>query len=95
MGLINIRDSIIDNQEMEVKMPARKKRDSLPLLGTVFTREYKGKIRQAKVVDVDSENGRVKLEVEGIIYDSPTAAARSFVRNQVDGWIWWHMDQDK
>lgn len=74
-------------------MPTRKKRNKLPQVGAIFTKVYKGDKLNAKVVEVNSEAGTIKIEVNGTVYNSPTAAAKAFVHYEVDGWIWWHIDQ--
>jgi len=47
---------------------------------------YKGKKYHA---DILLPTGRIKLGHNGSVYDSPSAAAKSIVGHEIDGWIWW------
>lgn len=73
-------------------MPQRIKRTKLPDPGTVFTKTFKGQTLKAKVIAVDRDRGRISLEVNGVEYPSPTAAAKAFTKNDVNGWVFWGIE---
>ena len=50
--------------------------------GTDFRARYKGKVYTGRVQGA-------RLVVNGISYDSPTAAARSITGTPVNGWVFW------
>lgn len=74
-------------------MPRRIKRQNLPEAGTVFTREHKGKSLRATVVSADAKTSRVVLEVNGVTYPSPSAAAKAFTGHEINGWAFWGIDR--
>ena len=67
-------------------MPTPKKR-SLPAVGSVYTREYKG--RKVSLTVVSSEGGGVAYKMGRDVFRSPSAAAKSLVGAEVNGWVWW------
>ena len=69
-------------------MPRARKRER-PKAGSVFEKTYKGKRYRLKVVN--SPSGPV-FERNGHIFKSPTAAAKSIVQHEVNGWVFWKMD---
>ncbi len=71
-------------------MPRRKQRD-LPKVGAVFEREYKGKVYCLKVIKGPTG---IAYQLSGHIFKTPTAAAKSIVQVEVNGWAFWKMDSD-
>jgi hypothetical protein len=69
-------------------MRARKKRPN-PKLGRKFVKEYKHQIYKLKVV---KGNGGIGYKLEGIVYSSPSAAAKSITGSEVNGWKFWKID---
>lgn len=69
-------------------MPIPKKRSN-PKVGSEFVKNYKGKAFKLKVVKTESGIG---FEVAGTVYSSPSTAAKSFTRSEVNGWKFWKID---
>jgi hypothetical protein len=69
-------------------MPKTKKRE-MPKAGSVFEKQYLGKTHKLKVVK--SPTG-VAFEYNGRVFRTPTAAAKSIVNHEVNGWTFWKMD---
>lgn len=70
-------------------MPKRKKR-KMPSVGSVFTREYKGKTHKLKVVNLP--NSEIGYELGKQTLRSPSAAAKLITGTEVNGWVWWRME---
>jgi len=69
-------------------MPARKERPN-PRVGTEFSKRFKGKTYKLKVIKAD---GKIAYETAGTVFLSPTAAAKSITKNEVNGWRFWSID---
>jgi len=69
-------------------MPKRKKR-ALPTVGSLFERSYKGKVYRLKVIE--SQTG-IAYELADRKFNTPTAAAKSLVKTEVNGWTFWKID---
>ena len=76
----------------EHEMPAKKLRTNFPQIGNTISRQYKGLTFQARIVEVNKAYGKVALEMEGVIYDSPSAAAKKITGSDVNGWVFWKLD---
>jgi len=63
-----------------------------PEIGAVFRHRYMGVVYEMKVVETQEGIG---YEMGGIVYKSPTAAAKALVgKNQpTNGRAFWHMDK--
>lgn len=70
-------------------MPKRKPR-TLPKPGSTFKREYQDKTYNLLVVE---HNGRVLYRMNGVSFNSPSAAAKSLTNHAVNGWVFWAMDK--
>jgi hypothetical protein len=70
-------------------MPKMKARPT-PTVGTIRRREFKGELYTLEVVE---EEGKIKYRVKGVSYASPTAAAKSITRMEVNGWRFWRLDR--
>lgn len=68
-------------------MPIKIKRPN-PLAGSKFEKKYKGKPYTLEVVK--SEVG-VSFKLKGAIYLTPTAAAKSITKTEVNGWHFWRI----
>jgi len=66
-------------------MAARKKR-SEPKAGCEFVKKFKGKIYRLNVIKSD---GRTAYKVGGNIFFTPTAAAKSITKTEINGWQFW------
>ena len=73
-------------------MPKRKVRESLPRIGTVLTRTFRGKEIRATVVDVNPKTGMVALDVKRKQYPSLSAAAKALTGGETNGWRFWGLD---
>jgi hypothetical protein len=69
-------------------MGAAKKRTN-PRVGSKFVREFKRKAYELKVVKVGSGVG---YELNGVVYSSPTGAAKSLTKHETSGWEFWKID---
>lgn len=69
-------------------MPAAKDRPN-PKVGTEFVRDYKRKTHKLKVVKA---SGGVAYELNGTVYPSPSAAAKSLTKGEINGWRFWRID---
>jgi hypothetical protein len=69
-------------------MPAAKKRTK-PKVGLEFVREYKGKTYKLKVVKTE---GGVGYELAGKVFTSPSTAAKSITKSEINGWKFWKID---
>lgn len=70
-------------------MPKPKKRKA-PNIGSIFEKIYKGKTYKLKVIY--SPNG-LAFELDGDIFKTPTAAAKSITKREVNGWEFWLMNK--
>jgi len=61
---------------------------NLPQPGSRFAKTYKGKTYTMEVV---KEAGRVQYKVGSKIYSSPSAAAKSITKTEVNGWVFWRL----
>lgn len=66
-------------------MPKRKIRPC-PILGSEFIKEFKGKSHKLKVV---KDGGKVAYQLGASIFPSPSAAAKSITKREVNGWKFW------
>ena len=69
-------------------MPKKKIRPN-PTVGLEFKKVFKGKPYTLKVVKVD---GQIGFKVGKSVFPSPTAAAKSITKNEINGWKFWAMD---
>lgn len=69
-------------------MPAAKQRTK-PKVGLEFVKEYKRKTYKLKVVKTD---GGVGYELSGTVFTSPSTAAKSITKNEINGWKFWNID---
>jgi hypothetical protein len=60
----------------------------IPRVGAVFEHTYAGKNYKLKVVAF--QDG-VAYKLNGKIYETPTAAAKTITQYDVNGWLFWHM----
>jgi hypothetical protein len=70
-------------------MPAKKNHE-LPTVGKTFTREYKGSKYTMKVVKT---SGRIGYKVKDKIYGSPSTAGKSITHIDVNGWVFWKIEE--
>ena len=71
-------------------MRTRKSRP-LPGIGSTFKKEYKGESYTLKVVQ---EEGKLMYYLGGKCYASPSSAAKSVTKTEVNGWRFWGIDKD-
>jgi hypothetical protein len=69
-------------------MPAAKQRTK-PKVGLEFVKEYKRKTYKLKVVKTDRGVG---YELRGTVFTSPSTAAKSITKNEINGWKFWNID---
>ena len=65
---------------------AKRKDRNPPRVGATFERVYKGVTYRLQVV---SEHGRIRYKVGTDLFDSPSGAAKSIVKQEVNGWVFW------
>ena len=68
---------------------ARKKKRHSPSVGSKYIKTFRGKTYQMVVSRID---GGIGYTVSGKTYKSPSAAAKSVTKREVNGWIFWYMD---
>ena len=68
---------------------ARKRKRNSPTFGSKYTKRYKGKTYQMVVSRID---GGIGYSVLGRTYKSPSAAAKSITKMEVNGWRFWKID---
>ena len=64
----------------------KRKERKLPPVGNTYTRKYKGKTYTMKVV---RKNGRIAFSVLGKEFNSPSGAAKTIAKTEVNGWVFW------
>jgi hypothetical protein len=69
-------------------MPKPKKRRP-PVIGTTFTKRYKGHLYTMRVV---KRNAGVGYSVDRVTYKTPSAAANSISKGKANGWTFWKID---
>jgi hypothetical protein len=69
-------------------MPVPKNRKS-PHIGSKYTKIYKGETYHMTVVKTPSGIG---FKVKNNIYRSPSAAAKSITNKEVNGWVFWYIE---
>lgn len=69
-------------------MPKHKERPT-PKVGTRYEKRFKGKDHILHVVE---NEGRVCYKLGREIFASPTAAAKSLTKSEINGWKFWQMD---
>ena len=70
-------------------MPKRKQH-KLPKPGTMFERKWRDRLYRMKVIA--QKDARVAFEVDGRAFTTPSAAAKSITKQEVNGWRFWHID---
>jgi hypothetical protein len=72
-------------------MSKDKKEKRIPAVGEFFYHRYMGVVYELKVVETE---GGIGYELEGVIYKSPTAAAKALVgpHQPTNGRSFWHID---
>jgi len=69
-------------------MPKHKERPD-PKVGSEFIKEFKGKTHRLKVI---KEKSVTAYQLGAAVFPSPSAAARSITKNDVNGWKFWNID---
>jgi hypothetical protein len=69
-------------------MPARKKRPN-PRAGCEFVKKFRGKTYKLIVIKAGS---RIAYELGDTAFPSPSAAAKSLTKTEVNGWKFWKID---
>ena len=69
-------------------MPKRKERPN-PKVGSEFIKEFKGKTHKLKVV---KEGSAIAYQLGASVFPSPSAAAKSITKNEINGWKFWNID---
>jgi hypothetical protein len=69
-------------------MPIRKYHKQ-PSVGSRYERTYKGKTYVLKVVE---RTGKWAYELSGKCFKTPSAAAKSVTKHEINGWDFWRID---
>ena len=69
---------------------AKKKERKPPRIGSRFNKEYKGKNYKMTVTKI--KNG-IGYKVGDVVYRSPSAAAKSITKSEINGWLFWKIDK--
>jgi hypothetical protein len=79
---------------MEVNQMGKRIEHKLPEIGTVFFKTYKARgekqARNLELKIVKVGNG-IGYRFDGKVYNTPTAAAKSLLHYEVDGWKFWRI----
>lgn len=67
-----------------------KKSHRLPNVGDTFTRNFKGVKYTMTIVKAGKSTG---YKVKDSVYNSPSAAAKSITKNDVNGWVFWRIEK--
>jgi hypothetical protein len=67
---------------------AKKHGHAVPKVGTVIQKKYKKKVYSMVIV---KDGSQVTFEVNGRKYASPSAAAKSITKSEVNGWKFWNL----
>jgi hypothetical protein len=59
--------------------------NQMPPVGSIFHRTFNRKIHELTIVA--TERGGVAFMVNGNVFNTPTAAAKSITRYEVNGWV--------
>lgn len=62
-----------------------------PPVGSIFKRDFAGKQHTLKVMN--SPSGII-YELDGRIFKTPTAAAKSLTKYEVNGWKFWNIKRE-
>jgi hypothetical protein len=68
---------------------AKRKERPTPKVGSRFQKTYEGKCRTLHVAESE---GRICYKMDGRIFNSPSAAAKTLTKAEVNGWKFWEMD---
>jgi len=69
-------------------MPKTKKR-KMPKIAKILSRKFRNKEYIMEIVD---NNGSIGFKVNNVIYNSPSGAAKSIMKQEVNGWRFWKID---
>ena len=58
-------------------------------IGTTFDRKWRNRLYRMRVV---AQNGKAAFEVENRVFATPSAAAKSITKQEVNGWRFWRID---
>jgi hypothetical protein len=82
---------MLDSYILETRtMLHTNKARSLPKPGATFKKEYKG---TTYVLSVMEQKGRLIYRLRGESFNSPSAAAKSLTNYEINGWVFWSMDE--
>lgn len=69
----------------------RKIRHNIPAAGTVIRRQHGGRTIEGTVFA--RPGGTVGIEIDGVQYPSPSAAAKAVTGyKEINGWLFWRLD---
>ena len=69
-------------------MPTRKERSN-PKVGCEYVRKFKNKTYKLKVIK--TREG-IAYDLNDTVFSSPSAAAKSITKTEMNGWKFWKMD---
>ena len=72
-------------------MKGKRKERTHPIVGKEYKKTYKEKNFILKVID---DQGSILFKLQGKVFKTPTAAAKSITRYEVNGWVFWGIDND-
>jgi hypothetical protein len=70
-------------------MPKRKQH-KFPKPGATFERKWRDRLYRLRVIV--KKDGKVAFEVEGSVFATPSEAAKSITKQEVNGWRFWHIE---
>jgi len=67
-----------------------KKEHRLPKVGKTFTRNFKG---TANTLEIVRDAGKIAYKTNDNIFSSPSAAAKSITHTEINGWVFWGLEE--
>ena len=70
----------------------KKIKHTVPKAGTIFEKRYRGRFYKLTVV---TSFGKLAFDLDGRTFKTPTAAAKSITKHEINGWKFWCIDPPK
>lgn len=61
----------------------------MPKIGTIFEKKYRGRCFKLAVV---RHSGETVFALGGEMFKTPTAAAKSITKSEINGWFFWGIE---
>jgi len=71
-------------------MPKERREHKFPKPGATFERKRPGRLYRLRLIG--KKDDEVAFEVDGHAFATPSGAAKSITKQEVNGWRFWHID---